>query len=260
MLERDVEVARWLRRVGLRLPAVLEVDEVSRRVVLEDLGEEDAEARLRALPDAGRAVVLEALLSPLVVLSAVAPQRLPGWSPPLDARRLRWELAGFELWFVRHRCGVAPPPSLGSWLDDLAREVGSHPRRICHRDYHLNNLFVLPDGEVAVIDAQDVLVGPDTYDAVSLMSERAMLEILPEAERRGWRRLWAERTGAEPGWDHRWRAVRVQRALKVLGTFARLEAAGRSRYGAWAASVAAALLVDRHELDLPQVVTDLLLD
>ena len=260
MLERDVEVARWLANLGLRLPAILAVDRKARQVVLEDFGEEDAEATLRAVAPDRRAAILETLLTPLEVLAAVPPERLPDWNPPLDERRLRWELAGFELWFVRHTRGVTPPVALSSWLDDLARAVSRHPRRVCHRDYHLNNLFVLGHREIGVIDAQDLLVGPDTYDAVSLMCERAMLEIVPETERRNWRRTWAERTGAEPGWEDRWRAVRLQRALKVLGTFARLEAAGRPRYRAWAVSIAAALAADRNELDLPRAVTDLLLD
>jgi aminoglycoside/choline kinase family phosphotransferase len=259
-LARDVEVADWLAGIGLRLPEIRDIDLDRGWAVMEDLGPADAEVTLRSAGSGDRSRLMAALLRPLVLLAARRPEELPGWNRPLDEVRLRWELSGFELWFVRHRRGVVPGDALGRWLDDLAAEVARHPRRVCHRDYHLNNLFVLGSGEVAVIDAQDVLVGPDTYDGVSLLEERAMRELLTEPERRRWRRLWAEQTGASEGWQQRWNAVRIQRALKVLGTFARLEAAGRSGYGAWLSQVAAALAADSDALRLPAAVTALLLD
>lgn len=259
-LARDVEVLRWLTAIGLRLPGIVAVDFAAGCIVLEDLGAADAEALLRSAAEDRRSDLMSALMGPLERLAAQSPDRLPRWNPPLDLARLRWELAGFELWFVRHHRNVTPERELGRWLDQLAEEVASHPRRICHRDYHVNNLFVLASGEVAVIDAQDILVGPDTYDGVSLLEERAMRELLTERERRHWRRAWAERTDAAAGWQHRWGPVRTQRALKVLGTFARLEATGRTGYGQWMRAVAAALAADAPDLGLPISLVDLLLD
>ena len=257
---RDLEVTRWLAGVGLRLPAVLGEDLEAGRLLLEDLGPADAEAVLRAAPPAERAVLAQRLLAPLALLAALPAAALPDWNRPLDAARLRWELAGFELHFVRHRRGVTPSPALDRFLDELAEEVAGHPRRVCHRDYHLNNLYFVATGEVAVIDAQDVLVGPDTYDAVSLLEERAMPELVAADERRRLAGSWATRTAAAAGWERRYRLVRAQRALKVLGTFARLEAAGRTGYTPWMDSLAALLAADAGALELPGVVVDRLLD
>jgi len=259
-LARDLEVMSWLAGRGLRLPAVLGQDLAAGRVVLEDLGAADAEAVLRAAPPCERAGLAAQLLAPLEVLAAQPAATLPAWNRPLDAVRLRWELAGYELWFVRYRRGVAPSPALDRFLDDLAEEVASHPQRICHRDYHLNNLYFVGTGEVAVIDAQDALVGPDTYDAVSLLEERAMPELLAAGDRERLRQAWAQRTGAAAGWERRWRVVRTQRALKVLGTFARLETAGRTDYTRWMGSLAAQLAADADALALPGAVVDLLID
>jgi hypothetical protein len=259
-LARDLEVTAWLADRGLRLPAVLGQDPGTGRVVLEDLGAADAEAVLRAAPPGERERLAARLLAPLEVLAAQPTASLPAWNRPLDAARLRWELSGFELWFVRHRRGVAPIPALDRFLDDLADEVAGHPQRICHRDYHLNNLYFLGAGEVAVIDAQDALVGPDTYDAVSLLEERAMPELLAAGERERLRVAWAGQTSAAAGWERRWPQVRVQRSLKVLGTFARLEAAGRTGYTRWMGSLAARLAADADALALPGAVVDLLLD
>ena len=259
-LERDVEVCRWLAGLGLRLPEIVAIDSAAGCIVLEDLGSADAEALLRSASEERRTELMTALMAPLARLAAQPPDRLPRWNRPLDLARLRWELAGFELWFIRHHRNVAPGRELGDWLDRLAEEVAGHPLRICHRDYHLNNLFFLDSGEVALIDAQDILVGPDTYDGVSLLEERAMRELLTERERRHWRGVWAERTGAAPAWQDRWEVVRTQRALKVLGTFARLEAAGRTGYGGWMSAVATALAADAPSLGLPALLVDLLLD
>lgn len=259
-LARDLEVMSWLAGVGLRLPAVLDRDLSAGRALLEDLGPADAEATLRASPLAERLELAAALLAPLELLAAQPVASLPTWNRPLDAARLRWELAGFELWFVRYRQGVTPDPALDRFLDDLAEQLASHPRRICHRDFHLNNLYLMGSGEVAVIDAQDSLIGPDTYDAASLLEERAMPELLGDGEREDLRRAWAQRTRAADGWERRWPRVRVQRALKVLGTFARLEAAGRTAYTGWMGSIAGRLAADADALALPGAVVDRLLD
>ena len=260
VLARDLQVMSWLAGVGLRLPAVFDHDLASGRSLLEDLGPADAEAALRATPEAERPQLAAALLSPLEVLAAQPVASLPAWNRPLDATRLRWELTGFELWFVRYRQGVAPDPALDRYLDDLAEQIANHPVRICHRDFHLNNLYFAADGQVAVIDAQDALIGPDTYDAVSLLEERAMPELLGDGDRASLRRAWAERTRAADGWERRWPRVRVQRALKVLGTFARLEAAGRTGYTRWMEAVATRLVADASALALPGAVVDRLLD
>ncbi len=116
------------------------------------------------------------------------------------ATRLRWELAGFELWYVRHYRSLPPSPELGRWLDELAVKVASHPLRVCHRDYHFNNLLIQDHDSVGIIDIQDILVGPDTYDIVSLVADRAAARLISAAERSTVLATWARRTGAEPGW------------------------------------------------------------
>ena len=232
-LPRDLEVFSWCRQRGLNVPDLLASDLETGRAVLEDLGSTDAEATLEGTPSDKRRALLERMLRPLEILAMCKPDDLPSWNPPLDRARLRWELAGFELWYVRHFRSLAPSPELALWLDALANKVGSHPRRVCHRDYHLNNLLIQNDGTVGVIDIQDILVGPDTYDAVSLVAERAAMRLIPESDRRLVLAAWADRTQAEPDWRERVEAVQIQRGLKVLGTFARFTGAGRGEYRQW---------------------------
>jgi len=257
---RDLDVLHWLADTGLRVPEVLSHDLDEGWLVLEDLGTEDAEQRLRHASEGERSTLVRAAIEPLSVLASIDIGSFPGWNQALDGDRMRWELAGFELWYVVHNLTRRPSGRLDQWLDDLAAEVAAHPVRICHRDYHLNNLFFLPSGAVAMIDVQDVLVGPDTYDAVSLLSERAMAELVTAADRERLRRVWAESTGAGAGWEERWWRVRLQRALKVIGTFARLDACGKSGYRFWMRSLTADLIAEADRLQLPGELVDLLLD
>jgi len=178
----------------------------------------------------------------------------------LNGARLRWELAGFELWFLRYHCDTAPSPSVGRWFDEIAAAINEHPKRVCHRDYHLNNLFLLADGAVGLIDYQDILVGPDTYDAVSLVGERGMPRVLTDAERIQVQESWASETGAEPGWPERWQLVGAQRGLKVLGTFARLGAGGAETYWPWMDGLVNQIGPELAALKAPSELVDLLLD
>ncbi len=257
-LVRDLEVVSWLRTRGVRVPAVLAVGRDW--ALQEDLGPEDAEDRLARTASARRADLAGRLLDPLAALARIPPVDLPGWNEPLDTGRLRWELAGFELWYVRHGLGITPPAALGRWLDELAESVGGHPVRVCHRDYHLNNLFFGPGDDVVVIDVQDARIGPDTYDLVSLLEERAAPCLLDAADRTALRETWRTVTDPRSGWDERYRSVRWQRGLKVLGTFARLVAGGRTEYAAWLDVMRRGLLADAALDRVPPCVTTLLVD
>ena len=107
---------------------------------------------------------------------------------------------------------------------------------------------------------QEITLGPDTYDAVSLLHERAMPSLIGDEDRRQLARCWAARTAAVPGWELRWRQVRVQRGLKVLGTFARLLAAGRGGYLGWFESLGRELAGELEALAAPPPLAGLLLD
>jgi aminoglycoside/choline kinase family phosphotransferase len=256
-LKRDLAVCEWCRRQNLRVPAVIDHDVTGGWAVLEDFGERDAEQEITAAEVEDRLDLGMRAISPLVTFAGMAPEDLPGWNAPLDRQRLRWELAGLELWYIRHRCGVKPSRQIGEWLDRLTMAIAGHPKRVCHRDYHLNNLFFVGAEDVGLIDFQDILVGPDTYDAVSLLGERAMPLVLGESQREQIRRSWAERTGAVAGWRDRWRLVAIQRGLKVLGTFARLAASGADGYEAWLATLERELSPELAAIDAPLELVEL---
>ena len=257
---RDLEVRAWCAENGLRVPTLLDHDLGEGWAVLEDFGPDDAESALEDAPPEQRREFSFRIITPLARLAEIQPTNLPSWNPPLCRARLRWELAGFELWFLRHYLEFAPSPFIGCWFNELAASIDEHPKRVCHRDYHLNNLFLLTDGSVGLIDYQDILVGPDTYDAVSLLGERGMPRVLSETERIQVQASWALDTAAQPGWMDRWRLVSAQRGLKVLGTFARLAAGGAESYKDWMETLVCQIAPELATLEAPSELVDLLLD
>jgi aminoglycoside/choline kinase family phosphotransferase len=259
-IERDLETRSWCELNGVRVPMLVDYRPDSDWAVVEDLGSHDADQTLERAASGERLPMVLRLAEPIAVFARVATVELPLWNQPLESARLRWELAGFELWFLRHRSKARPSEAVSTWLDGLAADIGRHPKRVCHRDFHINNLFFLESGDVGVIDFQDILVGPDTYDIVSLLHERSLPGFLDEPGRTRVMEHWARTTSADDGWKDRARQVRLQRALKVLGTFARFEAAGSTTYVAWMRALSREVMSALEAAGAPPGLTALLLD
>ncbi len=258
---RDLEVRRWLWEKGLRVPDLLWVDPERGEAVLEDFGSHDAARVLASLDPEQRAGRTLDLVRPLEVLARLDPAELPPWNVPLSGPRLWEELIPFGTWFAGELIGRRLSPASRDWLGTLVRWVDRHPKRVCHRDYHLNNLFFLPDGDVGVIDFQDVLVGPDTYDAVSLLGDRDLPALLSGDDRARWLERWAEATAADPGWEGRVAETEAHRGLKVLGTFTRLAlSGGERRYLQWVPPLAARMAPLVESMGAPADMVELLLD
>ena len=214
---RDVRIQRWGWSRQLPIPEPL--GHAGLVTLSEDLGSVDLE---RALAERGEEV-LGAALETLAAFQRCRWDDCP--TPPFDAAFFRRELAGFEEQVVP--AGHAGSGPIAAFLDGLAARLAGHPYRLAHRDFHVNNLF-LRGGRVLAVDYQDMRGGPDTYDAVSLLRERAGGERL--ADDGAWRERAASILRWSPGWEVRYLECAAQRGLKVVGTFVRLAAAGKPGY------------------------------
>ncbi|MCP4902684.1 MAG: phosphotransferase, partial [bacterium] len=259
-LEHDLTVNSWLIKRGVVTPEVYCCDLVNGWAVLQDFGVRDAARVLAEMNSTDRSSCALRLIQPLVRLSQLPLEPPPPGGPRLDHPRLRWELTGFELWFVGALCGGRVVSEISRWLDALVDSVAASPQRVCHRDYHLNNVFLLHNDNVGVIDAQDTLVGPDTYDVVSLLEERDMPDLLSRKARQACLEDWAQQTSADEGWFDRYCAVRLQRALKVIGTFSRLVLSGREEYRPWLVQVVQRLVTELNTCQAPDCLTSTLIN
>jgi hypothetical protein len=224
-----VDVQRYLASVGVRVPAILAFEEDLGLMVLEDLGDEMLETRLRAGADPRP--LYRAAVDQLARLRAAAEARPRGciaFSRGFDEDLYRWELHHFREWLLEAWKGatLSPPEraELDRWFDDIAAALAAEPRGFTHRDYQSRNLMVLPSGEQAVIDFQDALLGPRQYDLVALLRD-SYVELPPplveEMLRRYLDRLAAEGGPALPYGPFRevFDLLTVQRKLKDAGRF-----------------------------------------
>jgi aminoglycoside/choline kinase family phosphotransferase len=222
---------RWVSAHGalrdrVRLPELLADDGLGNQLV-EDLGTEDLAMRLQAMP-AERSPWLDRAVD---AAASIADTPDPEINPPFDAALFRRELdlsreAVFDL-LARSPLEPLERDAHDTWAARLVEEILAHPRSLCHRDFHANNLF--PAGEsVAVIDFQDLRRGPDSYDLASLLWERTTLGWMSESTAAAAIARFAGRRGLDAAaLGRRLRRVLLQRAWKACGTFARAVAGGR---------------------------------
>ncbi|MCM5679192.1 phosphotransferase [Schlegelella sp. S2-27] len=225
-----VKVARLLRGAGLNAPEVIEWDEAEGFMLLSDLGSTTYLAQL----DAGSAPALyDDATAALVKMQGIAAEHA---LPPYDRELLTRELQLFPDWYVARHSGVVLDDNerilLERSFELILRNTLAQPRVLVHRDYHSRNLMVCGGlGEPAnpgIIDFQDAVWGPVTYDLVSLLRD-AYIE-WDEEQQIDWAvRYWEKARKAQlpvaADFGEFWRDFEwmgLQRHLKVLGIFCRL--------------------------------------
>ncbi len=234
-----VQVAALLAAQGVNAPRIVAQDLAQGFLLLSDFGN-TTYADALAQPGAGIPALYDDALATLVRLQ----QARPGDTlPSYDGARLLAEMQLFPQWYVgRHLAMTLTAKDeqvLQAAFDRLIGAALAQPAVLVHRDYHCRNLMVLsqPGANPGVLDFQDAVVGPITYDLVSLLRD-AYVE-WPEARQIDWAaRYWdLARAAALPvpdRFDVFWQDLEwmgLQRSLKVLGIFARLcHRDGKSRY------------------------------
>ena len=105
-------------------------------------------------------------------------------------------------------------------LKTLCENVARHPYRLCHRDFHGQNLHVQND-TLYLIDYQDLRMGPDTYDLASLLRDRGVARIIGDDAELELLEHYANVARLEGDVRHRYFETLLQRSIKILGTFSR---------------------------------------
>ncbi|MGH8215847.1 MAG: aminoglycoside phosphotransferase family protein [Rhodanobacteraceae bacterium] len=226
-LGRWLDVDARLRNAGLNAPEVLAEDRAQGFLLLSDLGTRSYLAELNdSTADALYADALDALLTMQTRIEAAG---LAEYGEPL----LTTELELLPKWFLQRHLGIAI--GCDEWdivevafriLIDNARH---QPQVFAHRDYHSRNLLATPGHSPGIVDLQDAVLGPVTYDLVSLL--RDCYIAWDDARVRGWSESHRRRlvdAGALDGrvdpvhWQRWFDLTGLQRHLKVLGIFCRL--------------------------------------
>ncbi|SEP32056.1 aminoglycoside phosphotransferase family protein [Pseudomonas sp. ok266] len=229
-----VDIAFLLAKSGINVPKIYAEDLERGFLLLNDLGNQtyldviDGENADALFADA-----LQALLA-FQQLPMVAPL------PSYDVALLRRELELFPEWYVKRELGVEfDSTQQQQWQqvsDLLIDSALAQPKVLVHRDYMPRNLM-LSEPNPGVLDFQDAVYGPVTYDVTCLFKD-AFLS-WPEERVRGWLENYWQQASAlnipvQPDFEDFLRAsdlMGVQRHLKVIGIFARIcHRDGKPRY------------------------------
>lgn len=225
-----LDVAELFQEWGVRVPAVLAVDEKRGWILLEDLGD----TLLQQEPTEERYLLAIGECLKWTLKSLEDPRSLPNFGWAFDETKLQAEMEFTQkhLW-----AGLLQHKKMG-FVDSIrsnSQYLAQVPRVICHRDYHSKNLMVAR-GTMWVIDFQDARMGPVTYDIVSLLwdpyvrlSERSRSSLLDHWKQDLLGRLDAsselssyltkEKSG-HPLWKIELERMKAQRMLKAAGTYA----------------------------------------
>ena len=228
-----VQVAQLIEQAGLNAPRVLAQDVAHGFLLLTDLGSRPYLATLQNALARGEAGEADSLMRQAFAALVQWQQRVdPAGLPPYDDALLRRELALFPEWCVGREFGIAwTAAQQAQWqgvCDLLVASALAQPRVAVHRDYMPRNLM-LSDPNPGILDFQDAVLGPITYDAASMLRDAFIS--WDEAQEIDWAvRYWQQARQAglplDADFGEYWRQLEwmgLQRHLKVLGIFCRLK-------------------------------------
>jgi len=241
-----VQVAQLMAEAGVHAPRVLEWDQAHGFLLLDDLGRQTMlEVLDPEQPDTSRPLYDQAI-------DALIRWQLsskPGVLPPYDRALLERELSLFPEWYLGRHRGIAIEGKLKERLERSFKLIVDSNLAAAsvyvHRDFMPRNLMVAPGDTLAerakaplgVLDFQDAVYGPITYDIACLMRDAFLSwdeEFVLDITVRYWQKARKAGLPVDEDFGAFYRAVEwmgLQRHLKVAGIFARITLRdGKPRY------------------------------
>ncbi len=224
-----LNISEWLKQSGLNPPEVLYRDLDQGFLLLQDFGDITWSLYLQNHQES--APLFEDALKQIHLLQQAAPI---AQLPLFDVARMQREADLYLDWYLPHVKAYQPDhedrQSFYTALMPVLEQVNHIPKAPVHLDYHSRNLMVPESGlPLGVIDFQDAVLGPVTYDLASLLYD--CYQNYPESQRREWSRIFFEQFdhSTQAAFNHdfeEWhkalRLTALQRHIKAIGIFARL--------------------------------------
>ena len=216
-----VDIDQRLREVDLNAPEIFHADLPNGFLLLEDFGDDlyrdllqknNVDSLFPALFDVLKRLALAADITDL---------------PLFSEQKLRRDMDLFPDWYLGEYRNMMNRTQLDSlWGDFCAKIIDSamkQPQCFVHRDFHSCNLLRITGNDIGIIDFQDAVIGPISYDFISLIWDRYISWPRPRLEN------WMEQFRLDLGLDvepAEWRRycdlMGLQRNIKIVGIFARL--------------------------------------
>ncbi|MDD5578357.1 MAG: phosphotransferase [Methylobacter sp.] len=232
-VEPFIKIDKLLAHSQVNVPVIFHQNLSEGFLLLEDFG---TECFLDQLTANNATELYQSALDSLFRLQTQTPIQnsgLPSYNEPL----LKRELAIFDEWFLNGLMEIDLPDRIRNSSHAVLIASALEQPRICvHRDFHSRNLMVLNEDSPGVLDFQDAVIGPITYDLVSLL--RDCYIAWPEQQVEAWMTGYFQRLDhaglveCSPAQFKRWfDLMGLQRHLKAIGIFSRLHLRdGKSHY------------------------------
>lgn len=221
-----IRVDEMMAEAGLNVPKIYEQDVERGFLLLSDLG---TQTYLDALDKNNANKLMSDAIDSLVLWQKASK---PGVLPEYDSEVLRRELELFPTWYLERHRGIKLTDMQRRMLDHvfdlIILQVSSQAKVYVHRDYMLRNLMVTEEANPGVLDFQDALYGPVSYDIASLCHDAFISwdePIVLDWTIRYWERARAAGVPVPEDFGKFWTDIEwmgLQRHLKVLGIFARI--------------------------------------
>ncbi len=166
-----VAIATEFSKAGVHAPQIIAQDLEQGFLLLEDMGNT---LLLSALDHTTATPLYRLALQTLIRIQHV--KKIAGYTlPAFDRAFMYQEMQLFVDWFLKGMLNINLTPQEQTLIDQtfatIAARIESQPYLCVHRDYHSRNLMLLNTGEIGVLDFQDAVWGPVTYDIISLLKD-----------------------------------------------------------------------------------------
>ncbi|MBA3334218.1 MAG: phosphotransferase [Acidobacteria bacterium] len=228
-----LDITKLFLKCNLPVAKILDFDGEFGVIVLEDLGEQILRDVLDESNRAEREILFDRAISLIPKIQAATRTAFDTNSIAsklmFDREKLGWELRFFKTHFFetyrREELSKMESVALEKEFAELASELETRAKVLCHRDFHAANLMVDNQNRLHIIDHQDARIGTTSYDLVSILLDR-VLEIPDKDwldEKKRFFLLEREKSGLEiieyDRFDEEFQLQTIQRCLKAIGTF-----------------------------------------
>jgi N-acetylmuramate 1-kinase len=226
LIDRFLLTTGWLRGCGYSAPEVIAVDLPQGLVILEDLGD----ALFARLMTTDATLELPLYEAAAGFLTDLARKDVPGFVRPLDGPALGALLDVLADWYLPG-CGLPAEGgrAIAATVSDLYSAFGGSEPVFSLRDFHAENLIWRPERQgtarVGLLDYQDAVAAHPAYDLVSMLQD-ARRDVSPGTEAAVIARYLSMNPVEESRFGRIYALLGAQRAMRILGAFARLTMAG----------------------------------
>lgn len=217
-----ISIGTLLAANQLPVPKITQQNPDKGFLLLSDLGNTPL---LSVLDETSVLKLYQQAIDHIVQMQLISKPDLPAY----DATLLGNEMALFDNWFLGHHLGLDKPDFIDKLYASLITEAQQQPHAFVHRDYHSRNLMLQTDGTLGIIDFQDAVWGPITYDLVSLLRDvyiqwppSLVTGLLDYYRQQAIKHGIVAESVSLPQLQRWFDLMGLQRHLKILGIFCRL--------------------------------------